>query len=231
MRLIIKNLRFLIGDLLLKIPHFSLGKGVIALLAGESGGGKSTFLKLCGGVLQPESGRIDHFPETSPALMLQNPLYQVISSSVRKELAFPLENMQLPIVEIERRIDEAARAWQIEELLQRNLHSLSLGELQKVMLAVTLLMNRPLTLLDEPSSHLDRPSIEKLYQILQQATERGQSFIVASQNLFELRFCDELIVMQKGQICGHFPAIAKEQYAEKLSDWGLIFRNGSCGDY
>jgi energy-coupling factor transporter ATP-binding protein EcfA2 len=225
-----ENCHFRAGKFSLSASHFALGEGVIALLAGESGCGKSTFLKLCSGMLQPESGKIIHNPDENPALMLQNPLYQVISASVGRELAFPLENMRLPMAEIEDRINEAARQWQIEDLMSRDLHSLSMGELQTVMLAVTMTMKRPLTLLDEPSSHLDRASIEKLYLNLRQAAKAGQSFIIASQNLFESQFCDELIVMRQGEIAGHFPTSEKALYQGKLLEWGLIFKKGSCGE-
>jgi len=229
-RLIIEKLHYHRGNFSLRTPHFALGESVIALLAGESGCGKSTFLKLCSGILKPESGSIHLIPKVSPALMLQNPLYQVISSKVYDELAFPLQNMQLSAREIEARIQEAAALWQIDALLGRNLHSLSLGELQKVMLAVTLIMKRPLTLLDEPSSHLDSNSIARLYQILGQETKRGHSFIIASQNLFELHFCDELILMGRGEIAGHYKREEKALYKEKLSEWGLLFEKGDCSD-
>lgn len=209
------------GNWSLEIPAFTVHRGTIVLLLGESGCGKSSLLKLMAGIGGDFTGEIELSDTVPPALMLQNPLYQCITATVHSELAFPLHNLGVPPAEIDERIVRTAMEWDLTENLDRDLHSLSMGELQRVMIAVTLIMERPLTLFDEPTSHLDPLEIQRFYRRLRQRSLSGQTFLLASQNSFEIPGCDEIVLMRQGKIIRQFPSPTGEDYESDLAECGL----------
>lgn len=149
--------------------------GQVALVVGRSGSGKTTLIRCINGLI-PHSykdgalrGEIRLFGECTADLSLpqlarrvgtvmQDPDKQIVAARVMNEIAFGLENIGLPRAQIIARIHEVARQLRIEHLLNRDTHSLSGGEQQKVVIAATLAMQPRALLLDEPLASLDPPS-------------------------------------------------------------------------
>jgi energy-coupling factor transport system ATP-binding protein len=171
------------------------------LLTGDSGAGKSTLLYALKGFF-PEtiygktSGKILYNQEQIETLsakkkleiglLFQNPDTQIVHKKVLNELAFGLENLELSVSEMQFRIQNIAKKFQIEDLLERNVHTLSGGEKQKIALLSILLMNPQVLLLDEPTAFLDEESanhfVEAFYQIAEQKT-----IIIVEHNLHYLQ--------------------------------------------
>jgi ABC-type sugar transport systems, ATPase components len=137
--------------------------GEFLVLVGPSGCGKSTLLRMIAGLEEITDGTIsigDRVVNDLPAS--QRNLSMVFQSyalyphmTVRKNLAFGLSNLRMPRDEIERRVADAARILQIEELLERKPRQLSGGQKQRVAIGRAIVREPQLFLFDEPLSNLD----------------------------------------------------------------------------
>ena len=143
--------------------NLEVKSGEFLVLVGPSGCGKSTLLRMIAGLEEITDGTIaigDRIVNDLPAS--QRNLSMVFQSyalyphmSVRKNLAFGLGNLRMPKDEIARRVADAAKILQIEELLERKPRQLSGGQKQRVAIGRAIVREPQLFLFDEPLSNLD----------------------------------------------------------------------------
>ncbi len=143
--------------------NLSARDGDFLVLVGPSGSGKSTLLRVVAGLLPATTGEVrldgERIDEREPkerdvAMVFQNyALYP--HKTVRGNLAFPLEVARVAKAEIRRRVDEAAAALGLTELLDRKPGTLSGGQMQRTALGRAIIRNPRLFLFDEPLSNLD----------------------------------------------------------------------------
>ena len=150
---------------------FDIDEGELLLLAGPSGGGKSTLLRCLNGLVPHfHGGRFNgrvvvggfdtrlHQPRELArvaGMVFQDPEAQVVARTVEEEIVFGLENIGAAPVVLRKRLEESLDALSIAHLRDRTIASLSGGELQRVAIAGVLTMQPRLLLLDEPTSQLD----------------------------------------------------------------------------
>lgn len=174
---------------------FSIEAGAFVLLVGQTGSGKTTLLRLLKPEVSPagtRTGRATAFgcdvqtlaPAQSAATLgfvFQDPGGQLVCDTVRRELAFGLENLGLPAPEMRRRMAETCYFLGIGDWLDLPVASLSAGRRQLVALAGMLLMRPRLLLLDEPTSMLD-PVAEQhfLSALARTRTELGVTVLLAT---------------------------------------------------
>ncbi len=91
-------------------------------------------------------------------LVTQNPLEQLVTFTVKDEIAFGLENLKYPEAEIKKRVKEISKFLGISHLLDREINQLSGGQMQLTILSSFLVMNPKLLILDEPIAFLDQKS-------------------------------------------------------------------------
>lgn len=200
-----------------------VGEGELVLLAGRSGGGKSTLLRAASGLVpHAHGGEVageatvagmdlrTHGPgELAAAVgtLFQDPETQIVMGTVRSELAFPLENRGEPAGAIARGVEEAALALGIDRLLDRPTHELSGGELQRVALGAALVGRPRLVALDEPTSQLDPVAGDELIGLLRRLNEEWGTTILLAEHRLErcLSAADRVIVLDDGRIACDAP--------------------------
>ena len=180
------------------------------ILVGPSGCGKSTTLRMIAGLEDISSGELyigdrvvnDVAPkDRNIAMVFQNyALYPHMT--VYKNIAFGLNLQKLPKDEIDKRVHEAARALDLEHLLNRKPKALSGGQRQRVALGRAMVRNPAVFLLDEPLSNLDaklrtamRAEISRLHKRLQ------TTFVYVTHDQTEaMTMGDRIVVMKNGII-------------------------------
>ena len=180
------------------------------ILVGPSGCGKSTTLRMIAGLEDISSGELyigdrlvnDVAPKDRDiAMVFQNyALYPHMT--VYKNIAFGLIQKKVPKDEIDRRVHEAARALDLEHLLNRKPKALSGGQRQRVSLGRAMVRNPAVFLLDEPLSNLDaklrtamRSEISRLHKRLQ------TTFVYVTHDQTEaMTMGDRIVVMKDGII-------------------------------
>lgn len=188
-----------------------LQRGSSATLLGHNGSGKTTLLLLSAGLLKPSRGRvrvagIDVASEPRRArrhigLVFQNPDDQLFNTTVYDELAFAPRSLGIEGEELDGLVRRYAGLLGIEHLLERPVHTLSMGEKKRVALASVLIYEPELLLLDEPFAGLDAPGTLRLLEILCRLCASGFTVLVATQNLWLAEALGGAVyVMEKGKI-------------------------------
>ena len=200
--------------------------GKVLALLGPNGCGKSTLLRTAAGLLPSQGGTVllDGVPLTScpPRLIAQKAAYLPQSRTVP---AITAERMVLhgrfPYLSYPRQYSAADRAlarqaleWvDAGDLADRLLPELSGGQRQKVYLAMALAQDTETVLMDEPTTYLDVSAQFAVMDILQRMSRSGKCVIAVLHDLsLALQFCDEIVVMDKGEICA---AAAPEELARR----------------
>ena len=206
--------------------------GELIVLAGRSGSGKTTLLRAgCGLVPHFNGGEIggriavagldtrEHGPAElagSVGYVSQDPEAQVVSTTVRAELALPLELRGDSTAACARAVEEVALALAIPHLLDRPADALSGGELQRVALAAALAARPPLVLLDEPTSQLDPVAGDELISLLRRLNEEWGTAVILCEHRLErcLPAADRVVAMREG-------AVGFDGAPAQFLDWAL----------
>ncbi len=204
------NKRFDGGAVVLPGVDLDIAHGEFVALVGPSGCGKSTLLRLVAGLEEASGGeiliggrRVNEVPaaDRGVAMVFQNyALYPHMS--VRQNLSFGLENLRLPSELIERRVAEAARLLQLDELLARRPSQLSGGQRQRVAIGRAITREPEVFLFDEPLSNLDaelrvamRVELSRLHQRL-----AATMLYVTHDQVEAMTMADRIVVLRAGRI-------------------------------
>ncbi len=215
-------------------------KGEIVLLTGRNGAGKTTFCNLLNGLIPhfyvgDLKGKVIvdgidtqesfvGYLSTRVGLLFQDPASQLISGSVEDEVAFALENIALPLEEIEARTDASLDYVRLSKFKDRPPFALSGGQQQAVALACIIALNPEIYVLDEPTSNLDPYGTLQIFELLDKiATEQKRTFVVVEHKLEELiDTADRVIVLDDGRIVANgTPRQILGEKAELLNEMGL----------
>lgn len=175
------------------------------IILGHNGAGKSLLLKLLHGVIKPDSGSI-YWNKDKPdsrqywrSFLLQKPTF--FKRSVRYNIEFVLKIAATPKNERESRCDEALAICGLQNLSERNAHSLSGGEQQKLSLARAWVLKPDVLLLDEPTVALDPPFTLSFEEIIQQFKQSHTKVIMTTHDLAQAkRLADEIVFIYGGMI-------------------------------
>lgn len=202
--------------------NIEIKSGEFVLLMGESGSGKSTLLRLLKKELSPfgkVEGNITADAE-SAAFVFQNPDTSFVSETVRGELVFALENKELDSSEMAVRLGEISSFFNINNLLDRKISTLSGGEKATVAIAAAMIDNADALILDEPFAQLDPKAVISLASMLKRINEElGVTVIMSSHSSAEvIYFCDRMIVLEKGN-CIFNGSVSDAVREDKLLDF------------
>lgn len=173
------------------VDHVSLNirRNSIYGLLGPNGAGKSTTLKMITGILKPTSGSIefDGHPwqrgdlTQIGALIETPPLYENLTAY--ENLKVRTTMLGLP----DKRIDEVLHIVRLTDTGKKRAGQFSLGMKQRLGIAIALLNNPQLLILDEPTNGLDPVGIEELRELIRSFPEKGITVILSSHILSEVQ--------------------------------------------
>jgi energy-coupling factor transport system ATP-binding protein len=187
-------------------------EGALIALLGENGSGKTTLIRHINGLLQPTSGQIliDGLDPRDPhliqalrsrvGLLFQNPADQIVASTVAEDVAFGLENANLPSLDIQTRVAAELKTMGIAQEADRPPHLLSGGQVQRVALAGILARSPKILLLDEPTSMLDPLAREAFLSQMMDLHRQGMTIILITHHMEEAVLADRLVVLQQGKV-------------------------------
>lgn len=191
---------------------FTVNKGEWIAIVGPNGSGKSTLANLLCGLLKPDQGTI--YIKGKPlndetiweirekmGVIFQNPDHQFIGTTVQDDVAFSLENMNLPYEEMQRRVDRALRQVGMAEYREKDPSYLSGGQKRRVSIAGILAMEPEIIIFDEAFTMLDPKSRRELFSLLKEMQASGQLTMVSiTHDMEEAALADRIIVLNKGKI-------------------------------
>ncbi|OMH28453.1 ABC transporter ATP-binding protein [Motiliproteus sp. MSK22-1] len=187
--------------------------GEIHALLGENGAGKSTLVKMIFGLLKPDSGSIlwgdEEVYVNSPAQARSLGIGMVFQHFSLFEALTVKENIALgmsdppPMAELEKQILKVEERYGLPLDPNRAVHSLSVGEKQRIEIVRCLLQNPRLLIMDEPTSVLTPQEAETLFVTLRQLAAEGCSILYISHKLDEVRqLCQGATILRLGKNVG-----------------------------
>ncbi len=194
--------------------------GEIHAVLGENGAGKSTMMKMIYGAVQPDEGelRFDGKPVVvkSPAEARQLGISMVYQHFSLFDTLTAAENVWLgldkamKLEQVRQRIVEVAHTYGLDVDPMRPVHTLSVGERQRVEIVRALLTEPSLLILDEPTSVLTPQAVEKLFVTLRKLSDGGCSILYISHKLDEIRsLCHHCTVLRGGKVTGEVDPTAE----------------------
>ncbi|MES2053425.1 MAG: ABC transporter ATP-binding protein [Pseudomonadota bacterium] len=191
----------------------SVQPGEIHAVLGENGAGKSTLMKIIYGAVKPDAGRVSM---DGRDVVVRNPhearvlgismVFQHFSLfdtlTVAENVWLGLDK-KLSLAEVSSRITQTTQAYGLQLDPARPVHTLGVGERQRVEIVRALLGNPRLLILDEPTSVLTPQAVENLFVTLRRLAEQGCSILYISHKLHEIRaLCSACTVLRAGQVTG-----------------------------
>lgn len=215
MLLNVKNVYFKYpgGMEVLRGASFSVDRGEVVAIIGANGSGKTTLLMIAAGLLEPEEGIVllddkplnEQLPEARKriGLVFQDPNDQLFNPTVYDEIAFALNQLYSSPKEVEERVKEVAKKFNIENLLNKPPYNLSMGEKRIVTLASIIAYDPDLLLLDEPTANLSPRTVEEIRQVIKDAKEKCKAVVIASHDVeFIAEISDRVYIINDGSIIG-----------------------------
>ncbi len=203
----------------LRDVSLSVRRGQIIGLIGPNGAGKSTLLNLMAGLILPTEGTLTvcGHPARSVAArhhlgyMPEHPVFPGLYTA-RAVLRYHGALLGLSSRAIADQIDKAVRQLQMQEFLGRPASDFSQGMKQRLALAIAMMNEPHLLLLDEPSNGLDPVGIIQLRDLLRQLRDAGAAIVISSHRLGELeKLTSDYIFMHRGRIIPFADRIAANQ--------------------
>lgn len=198
---------------------FHIPKGQCVVLCGKSGCGKTTLLRIVNGLAcHFYQGRLEgdvsvsgmapasaSLPELARVVgsVFQNPRTQFFHTDTTGELAFQLENQNMPREQMRCRLDQVVTELGLESLMERSIFALSGGEKQQIACGSVYASMPQVVVLDEPSSNLDLEGIRKLRGLLETMKASGVTILVSEHRLWYLRgLADRYLLLESGKLRG-----------------------------
>lgn len=186
----------------------SLESGKFFALLGPNGAGKSSFFSVLTGLLTGFTGTVDLFGKrTYPRLsketisLIPQGVALYVQLTARENLAFFGRLYGMHGRALESRIEEVLGELQLSTVADRLVRTFSGGMQRRLNLAVGILQERSILLIDEPTVGVDPQSRQLIYRILQELNSKGATIIYSTHYLEEVaRLCHDFAIIDKGAI-------------------------------
>ena len=190
----------------------TLQPGEIHAVLGENGAGKSTLMKIIYGAVQPDAGEIRingeliqiHNPKDARAnginMVFQHfNLFDTMTVAQNVWLGLTRDSLE----QVSAAIRGKAQEYGLDVDPERPVHTLSVGEMQRVEIIRALLTRPDVLILDEPTSVLTPQAVDKLFVVLRKLAAEGCSILYISHKLHEIRtLCSACTVLRAGRVTG-----------------------------
>ena len=179
---------------------------------GKNGSGKSTLMKLIYGQNLATSGKVTfnnkeynkeiyNDIKNKIAIVFQNPDNQFVGSTVEEDIAFGLENRNIPQEEMEGIIDEVLNIVDMTDYRKYEPSSLSGGQKQRVAIASSLALNPEILILDEATIMLDPKAKKSILEYIKKINkEKGITIISITHDAEESIYSDDIVILENGEI-------------------------------
>ncbi|WP_125582408.1 energy-coupling factor ABC transporter ATP-binding protein [Levilactobacillus cerevisiae] len=217
----------------LKDVSFDVHAGEWLAIVGHNGSGKSTLAKSLDGLLPFTEGTvtvdgIQLTPETvwdvrsKIGMIFQNPDNQFVGATVEDDVAFGLENRQIPRADMLPRVQAAMEEVGMSEFAQREPSSLSGGQKQRVALAGIVAIAPDILILDEATSMLDPQGRSDMLKLVRQLRSSQQLTVISiTHDIDEAAGADRILVIDDGQLIEEAQPATIFARGERLVDMGL----------
>lgn len=184
------------GHAILDKVDVTVAPGEIVTLIGQNGAGKSTLVKVALGLVRPDSGTVTRKRNLRIGYQPQRlAMDAALPLSVRRLLTL---THQQPIA----RLREALVQVQMEHRLDASVHTLSGGEMQRVLLARAILRDPELLVLDEPAQNVDMTGSIEIYRIIANLRRRiGCGVLLVSHDLNIVMAQTDRVYCLNGHVC------------------------------
>jgi len=192
----------------------NIQSGEYVAIVGPSGSGKSTLLNIIGCLLRPSEGAylfngqdVSQFDDQALSQVRQHQIGFIFQSFHLVPRLTAFENVALPMVfagiassERKIRAQEALEAVGLSDRAHHRPNQLSVGQLQRVVIARAIIMQPSLLLADEPTGNLDTHSGQQIMELLESLNANGLTMLVVTHDPNVARRANRVIVLADGQI-------------------------------
>ncbi len=192
--------------------HFNLviQKGTFTSIAGKNGSGKSTLIQILCGLKKADANiHIDGYQmcgrnicsiRKQLGVLLENRNHVFIKDTVREELEFPLENLNLSTDEIKEKVEKISKEFHLDKILDLSVSKLRRGERQLLLLATALIRKPPILLLDQPYLGLDEKDKKLVVSILKRYHKNEHATIVQTvEDLEDAMYGEDIVILSQGK--------------------------------
>jgi ABC-2 type transport system ATP-binding protein len=181
----------------LRDVSFDAASGELLAIIGPNGAGKTTLLSILAGLLEPTEGTLTRDPSDIGWVPQQTAIYGKLTVRENLELFAKLEKVADPGAAVARMLEQTGLADRADEELSK----LSGGNRQRVNIAVGLLAEPPVLLLDEPTSSLDPRQREVLWEWVAGLAQEGTAVVFTTHNVGEAeRWAHRVLVLADGEL-------------------------------
>jgi len=205
------------GTIALKQVSLNIKKGEFIAIMGQNGAGKTTLIRTFNGLIRPTKGSIflegENIDSKTIAtiskkvgVIFQNPMHQLFSNTLEEEIKFSLKNLNLDKEEIQIKVDQILKEFDLEKYRKRSPFNLSGGESKKLATASILCRDPDILVFDEPTLGQDAKEINFFLGLIKNELERGKTIIMVTHNIeFTVEHVPRTILMGGGQIIADGP--------------------------
>lgn len=205
------------GVVALDHVSFSIPAGKRTCIVGANGSGKSTVASILSGLTAPDEGTVTFLGTTvvndgqvdfeayktirpQLGLVFQNPEDQIICSVVADDIAFGLENLQVPSDQITPLVEQQIELGTLTEFASENPQMLSGGQQQRVAISGALVMKPQILILDEPSAALDVVHRNNVMGLVEKLRAAGKTIVHVTHFMDEVVSADHVIALDDGRV-------------------------------
>ncbi len=183
------------NNLILDKITFKIDEGNFIVIYGQNGAGKTTLAKIISGFYKYDEGEYYFKGELIDSrekldllnkhihFVFQNIDNQFVYDVVKRDLAFGMENQQIPYDEMKQRVDQAKLKYNLEHLEERKIFQLSGGEKQKVAIATSWIDDKEIIIFDESIAMLDPKNLNDFWKMLSQLKKENKTVILITHSV------------------------------------------------